>query len=240
MSTKQLSILACLVATLTSFSHLNAKELVKWGPSPAIVVGTKSSQGLSGGTVPFSDSESRTPSTGYVEINFYGGAVSDGAKGIQWWRILDTGINTNDRIDFGGYTQKSGQKLTALFVWNQADLKSKRDQVSTMAASLGTAGATSAHGAARWLIEVNNDQYYVSEAFAVNRETSDYTLDDVTSVNWYALQPESSMTEIESIPRQLQSQPISAVGVWFQVIDKRSNLSGDQSAFGRIESFSAR
>jgi len=240
-SRKALSAFLIVTSATFSFSlDATGKELVQWGPSSTIVVGTKNSEGLSEGKVTFSDSVARNPSSGYTELSFYGGAESDGAKGIQWWRILDTGINNNDRIDFGGYTQKSGQKLTALFVWNQADFKSKREQVSSMTAFLGTAGATSAHGAARWLIEVNDEQYYVSEAFAVSRDTSDYTLDDITSVNWYALEPKSSMTEIESIPRQLQSEPITAVGIWFQMIDKRSNLSGDQSAFGRIESFSAR
>jgi hypothetical protein len=106
-----------------------------------------------------------------------------------------------------------------------------------MSASLHTAGAATAKGYARWLIKVSDEHYYVSDSFPLTRTATEYTLDNLSSVSWYEIVPGTSMTSIGKLWTSPEFTSIATVGLWIQLIDRRTNLTGDQSAFGRIESF---
>ncbi|MGE9291262.1 MAG: hypothetical protein ACQKBT_09745 [Puniceicoccales bacterium] len=230
------SILAIFTVTIATAATASAQEIVDWDAGDGYVSGWVNGTGLSGGTVPFSDTIARSPSSDYTGGTYYGGAIGDGTNGIQWWRVGTANMN------FGGYTQENGDAMTAIYVWNQADFLNGYDTgettISSFSADLYTSGSSQSQGYARWLIEVDS-AYYVSDSFDVAFSTStEYSLNDLSSVDWYSIDPTTSMTAVGSVWADEDFSNVTAVGLWYQVVDERTSVTGSVSGFGNIESFS--
>lgn len=229
------------VASFTAVTAASAQEAVHWDATDGYVAAWRNGTGLSAGSVGFSDTIARSPdteTTDYTGGTYYGGAISDGTNGIQWFRV------GTSYMDFGGYTQENGDALTAIYIWDQSDFLNGYDtgsvSITSLSAELSSAGSSQSQGYVRWLIEVG-DTYYVSDSFEVAYSTvTSYSLDDLLSVSWYSITPSTSMTTISGTAWGAEDfSSVTAVGLWYQVVDERTSLSGDQSAFGRITSFSA-
>jgi len=241
------SILAVLAAAFVTSNSVSAQAIVQWGPSSDYVsIWSNESSLIVGDQVAFSDTVARNPTydgypNGLTSGTFYGGAVAEGAAGINLWRVTN---NNPNELSFNGYTDSAGQTVTGMYVWNQADFLSGANTgdvtVTSMSANMYSQGASTSSGYARWVIEVSDSQYYVSDAYATARTAAEYSLNDMSSVNWYSMNPNSSMTTIsETAWANPEFSAITAVGLWYQIVDQRTSGTSSLGGEGRISSFSA-
>ncbi|RRJ95580.1 PEP-CTERM sorting domain-containing protein [Opitutaceae bacterium TAV4] len=244
-----LSIAGVLLAAISHFAPTTARAasdtIVAWGPSKDYVGGHTNGVGLSNGVVAFSDTVARNPGNPYPggqpSGTYYGGAASTNASGITVWRILNGGEG-NDAINFAG-PLVSGETLTALFLWGKNDFlggynaDAKNARLTAFNATINHAGSGTLlnTSVARWVVQVSPGTYYVSDAFTTTTIVTTYSLSNPESVNWFKLEPGTSLTAIGAKWAEPDFSNVTAVGLWWQL----KALGTVAAAEGRITAFSA-
>lgn len=241
--------LLALVLLLSQASSFASDSIVAWENRDYVSAWTNLS-GLVGGTVTFSDTETRSPGSPYpngkTSGTFYGGASSTSVSGVTEWRIgnnLQVGEVQRDFLNFRSAETLSGDKLTAIYLWKKTDFLNGFDASSntntlSFKANVYTAGTSFLSGSARWLVQASDGNYYVSAAFNTTASPVTRTLDDPFSVTWYSIDPLNSLSTIGSVWTTPTFTNISAVGLWFEVTNTRpSGYATAEAMEGRIVSF---
>lgn len=241
------SVLSLLVvAVFVSAPSLSAVPIVTWGPSPDYVGSFTNATGLSGGVVPFSATAVRNPGSPYPNGQpsgtYYGGAQSQNGGGISLWRVGNGSSGSDDFLNFASELD-SGESATAAFLWTQPSFLNGLDtgnislaSSNAFSASLNVTGGASMVGAARWLIQVNGN-YYLSSAFSLGTARTTYSLGNVSTTQWFAYDPATSLTTVGDLWASPEFSSLSAVGVWMQTMN--NGASTVAIGEGRLYSFEA-